>query len=698
MGNLKVVLNECKKSAKTGYRIAANKEKSLNKALSAAEERIRSTLLEFNSSSCYSPEAIGLLESQLSEIEQSFINLSFAFKEDLQNLHSNMSKFSITLFGRTMAGKSTLMEILTEGDGKTIGKGAQRTTRDVRNYTWNGLEVTDVPGIGAFEGEEDEQIAFEAAKRADLIIFLITDDAPQASEAECFSKIINMGKPIICIVNVKASVSEGKSIKLLQRDLQKKFDDQRLNTIRNQFLKYSEQYGQSWEHIPFVYVHLKSAFIALQSTDTELSSFYYQLSRIDHLKNKIIEQVETKGKFFRIKTFIDIISNPILDSMENLLSQSQINCTQSRTIIAKKKQLESWKQQFHRDGINQIKSLIVKIQSELNSEVAAFAEEHFSDKNADKAWQDVLTERHIELRCQELLDELEEKANDKLKEVSREITNELKFTSSFADDKNIKMSKIVDGKRIWNWSSVIVGGGLSIAAGVAYLVGAAAAGPLGWAALAATGIGIIGSFFFKSRDKKEYEARTRLENNLKENVSKMCSSLQKQMEDNLKTLVSVRIDGLLRDMKNINTVILKLADTQRDLAWGLNEHLLEMNNQLVTEGIIMIGAEGLQYHVQAVARIPGNTSLIMLREGVTFPQEQSEALHKLMAECIDYVSETDNKRILISNILGREIDRRRIKLDKKLGVAYVPIITETPSIISKVRLAQQFSRIQIIKL
>ena len=75
MGNLKVVLNECKKSAKTGYRIAANKEKSLNKALSAAEERIRSTLLEFNSSSCYSPEAIGLLESQLSEIEQSFINL-----------------------------------------------------------------------------------------------------------------------------------------------------------------------------------------------------------------------------------------------------------------------------------------------------------------------------------------------------------------------------------------------------------------------------------------------------------------------------------------------------------------------------------------------------------------------------------------------------------------------------------------------
>lgn len=154
------------------------------------------------------------------------------------------------------------------------------------------------------------------------------------------------------------------------------------------------------------------------------------------------------------------------------------------------------------------------------------------------------------------MDNLEDTANDKLKEVAREISNELKFTSSYVEDKNIKMHKIIDGKRIWNWSSVIVGGGLSIGAGVAYFVGAAAAGPLGWAALAVTGIGILGSYFFKSRDKKEHEARTRLENNLKENVRKMCSSLQSQMEKNLKSLVSVRIDGLLRDMDNINTVIL----------------------------------------------------------------------------------------------------------------------------------------------
>ena len=596
--DLSTVLDECKKSAKAGYKIASGQEKNLNKVLSVAKEKVRSALYDFSNSPCYSPEATSLLEGQLSDIEQAFLNLSFAFQEDLENLRSNMSKFSITLFGRTMAGKSTLMEILTEGNGETIGKGAQRTTRDIRKYTWNELEITDVPGIGAFEGEDDEQIAFEAAKTADLILFLITDDAPQVTEADCFSRIIDLGKPVICVMNVKASVAEGKSIKLVKRDIQKRFDMERLGVIRNQFLKYADQFGQTWLHVPFIYVHLKSAYLAQHESDPELAELYYQMSRIDFLKNRIVHLVKTKGMFFRIKTFIDIISHPMLESFENLLNQSQINSAQGRTILAKKRQLNDWKNVFYRDGQAQISSLIIKIRSDLNSEIAAFAEEHFSDKNADRAWNRVLKDGRIELICQELLDGLEMRANDKLGEISREITNEVKFAASFASDKALKMDKIIDGKKLWNWSSVIVGGGLSVAASIAYLVGSVAAGPLGWAALAVTGIGILGSFLFKSREKKEFEARTRLEKSLRDNVTKICDSLQTQMKKNLDSLISIRIEGLMREMDKINSVIFRLADTQRELAWALNEHLIELNGQIITEAIKLIGAEGLEWHIQ----------------------------------------------------------------------------------------------------
>lgn len=694
--NLKQVLKECNKAARIGYKIASAQETNLNRALTSAQEKIQSTIIDFNSSPCYAPETAELLEVQLVEIGDAFNRLSFAFKEDLQNLRDNLSKFSVTLFGRTMAGKSTLMEILTEGDGSSIGKGSQRTTRDVRKYTWNGLEITDVPGIGAFEGEDDEQIAFEAAKTADLILFLITDDAPQVAEAECFSRIVNLGKPIICIMNVKASIAVDKSLKLALRDVNKRFDMERLDKIRNQFLLFSEQFGQTWSHIPFVYVHLKSAYVALKTDDQEKSKSFHEVSRIDYLKKRIVEQVKTKGEFYRIKTFIDIISKPILESMENLLEQSQINSLQGRTILAKKRQLGAWKTVFYRDGKAQIKSLIVKIKSELNGEIASFAEDHFDDKDADKAWNKLFTLHKVEARCQELLEELEVKSNDKLKEISREITNELKFATSFECDKSLRMHKIIDGKKLWDWSSIVLGGGLSIATGIAYLVGATVAGPLGWAALIVSVIGVGGSFLFKSRDKKEFEARMRLEKKLRENVAQICDTLEKQMNKNLDSLVYVRIEGLMTEMDKINSVIFRLADTQKELAWDLNDHMLELNSQILTEAIRLIGAEGLQYHVQSVARIPGNTTLILLNDGTVFPREQKEGLYRLMSEQIGFVYDSDNKRVLISRVLGREITRNQVNIEDKIGVVHIPLGDASPNMKNRVRLAQQFSRLLIM--
>ncbi len=690
------VLSECQKSARDGYKIASSQEKNLRDALSTAERKINSAIIDFRASPCYAPDTAELLETQLLEINSSFNRLSFAFQEDLNHLRENLSIFSVTLFGRTMTGKSTLMEILIEGDGSSIGKGAQRTTVDVRKYQWNGLEITDVPGIGAFEGEEDEQIAFEAAKTADLILFLITDDAPQAVEADCFSSLVDLGKPIIVIMNVKKAIQDGKSLHFSLREISKKFDMERLNKIKKQFYSFSEQYGQTWTHIPFVYVHLQSAFISQRAVDGETRKSLNEISRIDYLKARIVEQVKEKGEFYRIKTFIDIISNPVLESMENLLEQSQLNSIQGRTLLAKKRQLGEWRSLFQRDGIAQIQSLVLKIHSELNAEIATFAEEHFDDKDADKDWSKLIKTKAIEDRCQELLEDLESKANDKLKEVSREITNELKFAVSFAGDKSLKMHRVVDGKRFWDWSTIILGGGLTIASGIATIFGAAVAGPLGLAAIAVSGIGLLGSSFFKSRDMKEHEARIQLEKSIRNNISQVCKTIHTQMVKNFNSLVFVKIDGLMGEIDKINRVIFSLADTQKELAWGLNTQMMVLSSQLMKEAIRLIGAEGLEYHVKAVARIPGNTCLILLNNGTVFPAEQRDALYRIMSERIGFVYDSDNKKVLISRVLGKDIDRNKISIEEKIGVAHVPLQDATPYIKSRVRLAQQFSRMLIM--
>lgn len=63
--NLKQVLEECNNAAKTGYKTASTQEKNLNKALVSAQEKVQSTIIDFNSSPCYVREATELLGVQL---------------------------------------------------------------------------------------------------------------------------------------------------------------------------------------------------------------------------------------------------------------------------------------------------------------------------------------------------------------------------------------------------------------------------------------------------------------------------------------------------------------------------------------------------------------------------------------------------------------------------------------------------------
>lgn len=690
------VLRDCEKFAEIGYKIAFEQKENLKLTLTEAETKVKKTLSSLNRSPCKSPALTDSLREQLSNVEKSLQELSYGFQEDLDKLKRNMSKFSIVLFGRTMAGKSTLMEILTNGNGESIGKGAQRTTRDVRKYNWKELEIVDVPGIGAFNGEEDERIAFEAAKTGDLILFLMTDDAPQAEEAKFFHLIVDLGKPIICVLNVKAGIDENKSARFAEKTVKSKFDKERLKAIREQFISYAEKYKQSWKHILFVDVHLQSAYLSKRINDTEKAKTFYQLSQISFLENKILEIVTTKGKFYRIKNFVDIITNPMLASMEDLFSQSCNNYAQAGTVSGKQNQLIDWKQSFRRDGIARIKTLIRKIKSELNTEIASFAEDHFDDKDADKAWKKTIEMHNIQQQCENLLKEMAKKASDKQKEIAREIKNEMRFIASFSEDQMLRMDAIIDLKKAWTWLHIFASGGLSIAAGITFLVGAAASGPLGWAALAAAGVGFLGAFLFKSRSKKEAEARIRLEKNLRENVNELCDSLEKQMEEKLDELINSGIDELIKEFRRIHMVFKSLADIQRTLAEKIDVQILLINRLIVAEALKLIGADESLEIVLAVARIPGNTCELVLRDKTRFPNEHKGELYKIMSERIYYISEADSKIDLISRIFQRVVDKDQIIIREEKGIAIIPDGKYPANMIIRIRLAQQLSKLKII--
>ena len=703
--DLKKELKICKKCASTGDKIAKQQLAKLKESLLDAKEQIQQDINEFENSNCDIEEMNDALKKQLIDIQSSFISLAKISDSDLKFLRKNLSKFSVTLFGRTMAGKSTLMEILKHGDGSSIGQGSQRTTRDVRTYEWNGLTITDVPGIGAFEGKEDEDIAFKVAKSADLIIFLLTDDAPQASEAECFSRIVKLGKPIICVINVKASININRSQKTIEREISRRFDMQRLSGIKNQFLNYANKIGQEWSNIPFVYVHLKSAYLAQTSENQEFSQRMYELSRIDSLKQLLVSQVRENGGFYRIKTFVDIIDNPMISTVTTLFDQSQQNGMQGRTILGKYKILEEWKSKSTKDYKERVQALINTIKSELSQEVAQFAEDHLGDTDADKAWKAVFDNKKVVERCESLLSELNNKCSQKIEEISREIQNEMKFNSVISADFSLgnKNRKIIDGKKIWDWSFEIAGAGVSIAWIITSLVGAAAAGPLGWITLGVAALGFLGSLFFKSRQNKEKEARQRLERELRESIDKICSSLKSNMEKQLNKLLNQRINPFLSELKRLNQILFNLSDIQKRLAQDLNNHVLEINMEFLNSVLKLIDYEETVTTIEAVGRLPGCLCFVLLKKGEKVSDTQNIQISTLINENIFFINNIIDKSKLISTILKLGYDNESqpafytVTIDKKSEVAHVNADFEDMNIINRISIAQQLTGMIVTK-
>ena len=168
---LQEALGKCRRAAREGYRIARDNLDGIKGDIDKVSESLEQHLTSLSNGKVQTTDIESQTQKQLQQMMSDFYSQHGKWLTELKKKNAQLDKFSIALFGRTMSGKSTLMEILTNGDGVSIGKGSQRTTRDVRSYEWKGLKITDVPGIAAFEGREEEDLAFEAAKQSDLVFY-----------------------------------------------------------------------------------------------------------------------------------------------------------------------------------------------------------------------------------------------------------------------------------------------------------------------------------------------------------------------------------------------------------------------------------------------------------------------------------------------------------------------------------------------
>lgn len=586
--DIEKALQECQAYAQKGYDIANNTWTSIHQALLAEERKVKKVDKQQGKISRLADEE--LIKKKKQGLA-SFMEMDKELKQDLSYLQKQQKEFSVLVFGRTMVGKSTLMEIMTHGSGASIGNGSQRTTLDVRDYHWKGMKITDVPGIASFDGREDDRLALEAAKAADLILFLISDDGVQQEEAKNLAELRRLGKPVLGIINVKLGITEQVRSLDMKRLRNKMAERERIETICNQFRQFAGNFQQDWGDLTFVPVHLKAAYLG-QDKNPEL----WEVSNFTEVESYILSKVQQDGCFLRIKTFLDRVIIPLQGRMEMLYENSSSSLTEAFEYQKKCQELAEWNKIFVEDSQEKFDNLYKRLHNKLANGIAEFAEYNYDNEDAGEDWKEYLQEElKLEADCMSFLQERSNKCSRKRRELMDSLKTELTFAGVNVEFEDISMDSITDTQLL----GTIAGGALALVfpvAGIAVI--------------------LINWLFGSSKEEKIREAKAKLRDALQDAMDE-CGYVDTLMDSVANTMneeiFGKGVDGLYNALAQMDAMLIGLAKEEATGAEKLGVLLNQLNCQLLHEAEGYIAAQegkNLVLSVDRIARIPGEVTVV----------------------------------------------------------------------------------------
>ena len=638
--DIEEALHECQAYAQKGYDIASNTWNTIHQALLAEERKVKKVDKQQGKISRLADEE--LIKKKKQGLA-SFMEMDKELKQDLSYLQKQQKEFSVLVFGRTMVGKSTLMEIMTHGSGASIGNGSQRTTLDVRDYHWKGMKITDVPGIASFDGREDDRLALEAAKAADLILFLISDDGVQQEEAKNLAELRRLGKPVLGIINVKLGITEQVRSLDMKRLRNKMAERERIETICNQFRQFAGNFQQDWGDLTFVPVHLKAAYLG-QDKNPEL----WEVSNFTEVEAYILSKVQQDGCFLRIKTFLDRVIIPLQGRMEMLYENSGSSLTEAFEYQKKCQELTEWKKIFVEDSQEKFNNLCTRVKNKLARGIREFAEDNYENEDAGEDWKEYLQEElKLEADCMSFLQERANKCSRKRRELMDSLKTELTFAGVNVEFDDISMDSIFD-TQFWGSAAAIAASLIS--------------GPIGIA------IGIVTWLFGSSKEEKIREAKAKLRAALQDAMDE-CGYVDTLMAGVAKTMneeiFGKGVEGLYNALAQMDAMLIGLAKEEATGAERLGVLLNQLNCQLLHEAEGYIAAQegkNLVLSVDRIARIPGEVTVVY-----------------------DTVNSVDGYEAQMTNLIGEKVELRILD---NAGNFYGEMVKKTEELIGAFRIEE----------
>ncbi|MFX1712523.1 GTPase [Stutzerimonas stutzeri] len=516
-------LNTCKRIAKEEHKTVQGHFEQCDNIIDELSKKLQG-VIEHGSQTLSEDKLVeDGLTNMLQDLERDYGKLLSKRNANLAKQKRSLDCFNVMLFGRTMAGKSTIREAITRGDGQTIGKGAQRTTRDVKEYEWNNLRIIDTPGFGAYNGQEDTQIAHEILEQSDVVLFMLNSDSIQESTFVELEHVHKLNKPLIFVLNMKKDLeNDGNRRRALRSPEKYIFKEEDIQGHTGRLKNLAGRAGINPSTVRIIPIHAQAAFLATIVPGEEGSQLH-ELSRIDQVLNALIDEVEGNGPIRRIQTFLD-------SSLHHVDEQSLLILSQRDRLTKLLPQYESsltrisqWKVKTLRDAPRLLSKEVDLAFKPLIDSVADFVDDHIEDENAAGAWDRHYKSFKITKKVERSVQALAEQVVEELQDFNREMNEGLDITLSFEVAHDGQSFSEFDFKRINGWGSAIAG----VVSAIAFFN---SWNPVGWVA---AGVGIvfsIFSFFSDSRAKKLKEAKSKQRQALLDDIEKSKRKIKANLE------------------------------------------------------------------------------------------------------------------------------------------------------------------------
>ena len=209
---------------------------------------------------------------------------------------------SLAFAGQYSAGKSTILKALTGQDDIAIGAGI--TTAEIQHYDWEQVTIIDTPGIHTSLRPDHDDRAYEAISKADLLVFVITNELFDSHLAEHYRKLTvdhDKGHETILVVNKMGRHAMG-------------------NTAESQAVIADDLRAPlqpfTPEELRVTFTDAASALESREETDPEFREMLEQQGNLHSLITNIDDLVEEKGLNARYTTALYAIDQVLQTAIQ----------------------------------------------------------------------------------------------------------------------------------------------------------------------------------------------------------------------------------------------------------------------------------------------------------------------------------------------------------------------------------------------